>query len=312
MAQPATRRTAAHATRAISIPSTTPSEATTTTYTPSRAANIPPAYLLPPTIPSPYTGTLEASLDAILDFTRVYPNLRPLTAVLLADVDLTTNWPVLLQTTLKGETAENEREMLEEIMFLVTRVLLPEQVAENRALMLRLYEAKKTTSVRVSLRYDMLRKWTRGGHAHDMVVESRPALPPPLPSSPSSIPVSASRPAPPPDPISNPKLPARPPFRPNVLATLIAAPAQYTHGYPTRKLGEAMRHHVTELDRWMLLTDEEVAQWEGKRLWMGVCGVLVMWQWLRRDTEVLGEMEVGGWQELGGRVDECEWIREGR
>jgi hypothetical protein len=286
MAQPQARRTT---TRAASVLSTATSE----TPLASREARIPSHYFLPPTVPSPFTGSLEASFDAILDFARIHPELRLLTTALLEDVDGSTNWPLLIQEALvKGG---NGRELLEDFLFLVTRTLLPEQIAENRGLMYKMYMAKRNLAIRVTLRYDMVREWHKGDHSQNMVVESR------VPHSPPLVP---------PAPVSNGLYPGRRAFLPNIMPTLIAATV--AGGYTTKKMGDAMKHHVTGLDKWLLLKDDEVRRWDGRRLLIGVASVVLQWQWLRRNTEMLADMEVRMWESLDARADESEWVRDTR
>lgn len=127
-----------------------------------------PHYTLPPTIPSPFTGTLEASLDAILAWSqRICPaveSVQRLVSTLLEAVNPDTNWPSLLEEIYTTPTIEplHARDLVTELLFLVTRTLLPEQIVENRAALARLYETRKHTAIRFVLRYDMLREWSTG------------------------------------------------------------------------------------------------------------------------------------------------------
>ncbi|KAF1911460.1 hypothetical protein BDU57DRAFT_402030, partial [Ampelomyces quisqualis] len=123
---------------------------------PLHSSNIPSCYALPPTTPCPFAGTLEASLDAVLEFSRIYRGLSGVVSALLQPVDTSTNWPSLLRAVY---STDQGRSKIDEILFLVTRTLLPEQVKENRAAMGRMYERKKHLAIRVVLRYDMLREW---------------------------------------------------------------------------------------------------------------------------------------------------------
>ena len=50
---------------------------------------------------------------------------------------------------------------------------------------------------------------------------------------------------------------------PNIWPTLIAAPQV---GYPTLGVRDRMKHYITGLDKYLLLTDEEVRRWEDKVL----------------------------------------------
>lgn len=71
-----------------------------------------------------------------------------------------------------------------------------------------------------------------------------------------------------------------------------------------------MKHHITDLDNYLLLTDEMVARWSDAMLVGMTSQIVLQWQWLRRNNEVLLDMEVLGWEELEGRADECEWIAD--
>ncbi|KAF1347463.1 hypothetical protein EJ07DRAFT_185233 [Lizonia empirigonia] len=145
------------------------------TYRDTGTTRIPPHYLLAPTVPSPFAGTLESSLDAILFWKRSHPLTTKVADVLLRPVSETTNWPSLLPTlfgSVSALEADLGRLLLEDLLFLVTRTLLPEQIAENRAAMARLYHEKNHSSVRLVLRYDMLRHGSAG--KRDLSVASVP------------------------------------------------------------------------------------------------------------------------------------------
>ncbi|KAI4942842.1 hypothetical protein J4E91_009762 [Alternaria rosae] len=123
--------------------------------TEAAAAKLSAQYYLPPTIPSPFTGTLEASLDAIQACGRIHSNvgtkgLHPLIDTLLKPVDNKTDWPALF-SQLEDRPAGRFRYLCEELLFLVTRTLLPEQIVQNRALMARLYDKKKQLAMRLVL-----------------------------------------------------------------------------------------------------------------------------------------------------------------
>lgn len=183
---------------------------------------------------------------------------------------------------------------MEEFLFLVTRTLLPEQITENRTLMEKMYSMKKNLSTRVVLRYDTLREWQKRDHSHFVMVDS---IPP-------SIPAIA-----PPPPVENPLFPDRRPLLPNIIPTLIAAPAG---GWGPKKLVDAMRHHVTELDRFLLLTDEEIASLSGSRLLVMLSAVLMQWKWLRKSTEELAALEANAWEAMDVRADDNELVRDTR
>jgi hypothetical protein len=256
---------------------------------------LPQEYKLPPTVPSPFAGTLEASLDAILEFGSWYPELRGMTTALLQPVDRSTNWMTLCQTVqtviiANGGRSSRRRYLLEEFLFLVTRTLLPEQIAENRKLIYRMYDAKRNLSTRVVLRYDTMREWTKRDNSHHLLVDSRPPY----------------LPFPPPVPHYDPSYPRRRAFMPNILATLIAA----TDDYRTKKLGDCMRHHVTDLDQCLMLTNKVVEEWETVKLLMMIAQAVLHWQWLRENNEVMDDMNARKWEDLDAKADDNEWVRD--
>ncbi|KAF2626217.1 hypothetical protein BU25DRAFT_300987, partial [Macroventuria anomochaeta] len=155
-APPLTRRSGTRGVRATSITS----DAAPPTEAP-QATRIAPHYFLSPTVPGPFTGTLEASLDAILQWGKLHPSTTAIVTTLLEPVSKSTNWPLILSTFSTPSTLSPKlsRFLLEEFLFLVTRTLLPEQIAENRLAMGRLYDRKKQLAIRLVLRYDMLREW---------------------------------------------------------------------------------------------------------------------------------------------------------
>lgn len=281
----------------------TPTTATTRTATSTATASVQPQlniaiphyYLADPTNPSPYAGTLDASLEAILDFGRLYPQTMSLMDVLRKDVDPSTNWMELLVGLLEQEKEQESfcRHLLEELLFLVTRTLLPEQIVQNRALMNRMYWAKKNLSLRVTLRYDSLRNWHKKHSNHYVMVESKPQPLRPRPFYP---------------PADYDKMhPGRRPLNPSVWATLIAGPSE---GYTHRKMAEAMKHHITDLDALLMYTDEQVAGWSTSVLFQNLVKVVLQWQWLRSNTEKMEDMEVSNWEELDGKPEENEWVRD--
>ncbi|KAL6703651.1 hypothetical protein ACN47E_009425 [Coniothyrium glycines] len=263
----------------------------------SRLHLVAPHYFLPPTVPSPFTGTLEASLDAVLHWGTFYTGTRPITNALLQEPSPSTSWPSLLHALWlhTSMTTQQARAITEDLFFLTTRTLLPNQIAHNRAAMAHLYEHKKQLAIRLTLRYDMLREWTldtTGPRDHPLAVPSVPpkGLPAPQPIQP--------------DPHRYPRRAAQ---LPNVLATLIAAPPG---GFSTHGVRERMKHHVTELDGYLLLSDAVVAGWSDGVLLRTTSQVVLQWQWLRRNNETLEAMEVLGWEELEGRAEDCEWIAD--
>jgi hypothetical protein len=251
----------------------------------SAPSNLPSHYLLPPTLPSPYTPTLEASLDAISSFSFLSTSLQPISTALRLPPSRSTNWPSLLHTLL---ALSSGRLLLEEVLFLATRTLLPNQIAENRRLLTTLYETRKHLATRLTLRYDMLRAWHCDASGHSVAV--------------------ASVPAPPFGVVQQAELTAiggRRALQKNVWATLVAAPEK---GYSTQAVRERMKHHVTDLDGYLLLSDEEVGTWADAALLGMTAQILVQWEWVRGNNAVLEKMEVFGYEELEGRADECEWF----
>ena len=252
-----------------------------------QATRIPTHYSLPPTVPSPFEGTLEASLDAVLDWGSENAGTQCVVDALLQPVNTATNWPDLLRTMDLNGGSGSKRALLESFLFLVTRTLLPEQIAENRVLMDHLYDRKKQLAIRLVLRYDMLREWKMDHTWHPMAV--------------ASLPPANVRP---PEPISSSTHRA---LMPNIVSTLIVAPVG---GWTTHAVRERMKHHITALDTYLILTDGEVAGWSGDILVGMASQIALQWQWLRQNNEVLEEMEIFGWEDLEGRADECEWIAD--
>lgn len=293
---PPTRRGCTRNVRAISITSDTPlpTEASQTT-------RIPPHYFLAPTVPSPFAGTLDASLDAILQWGRTHPATSTAMGVLLQPVSTGTNWPAILSTSFGSGSSLDPRLgrfLLEEFLFLVTRILLPEQITENRAAMARLYDWKKHLAIRLVLRYDMMRERCLGNGPvgkRDLSVASLP------PTNVVKKPIDT--------PNDSDGSYERRHLLPNIISTLIAAPAG---GYTTHGVRERMKHYITPLDAYLLLSDEEVKGWGDKMLIVRASQIVLQWQWLRQKNDTLEEMESDGWEELEGKADECEWIAEKR
>jgi hypothetical protein len=299
---PPTRR--GHGVRAASTISDAPSALSLNTpekaAQKATAAKLSAHYYLAPTFPSPFTGTLNASLDAIQDWSRIHGGTKGVQGIvdtLLREVDCTTDWPALLRG-IEDVPAGQLRYVVEELLFLVTRTLLPEQIRQNRMLMARLYERKKQLAMRLVLRYDMLREWKmeQGTHHRDQAVAVASVPPMKGVSELPVVPVS-----------STDKFPYRRAKLPNIIATLVAAPVG---GFTTFGVRERMKHHVTDLDEYLLLEDGEVAGWGGVTLVARVCQIVLHWQWLRQNNEMLDDMEVHGWEDLEGKADESEWIAD--
>jgi hypothetical protein len=281
----------------------------------AQPTRIPQHYYLPPTVPSPFFGTLDACHDAIFDWGALNTATIPVKEALLMPVSTETNWPVLLNNMVEqmgNASRTRARFLLEEFLFLVTRTLLPEQIAENRASMGRLYNRKKHLAIRLMLRYDMIRKWGMGDGPQGKREMSVPSVPPPnlvgsssVFGQPSGRPTNGTQNGNENEPILSGH--RRRELMPNVWPTLIAAPQG---GYPTLGVRDRMKHYITGLDKYLLFTDEEVRQWEYKVLVAWASQIVLQWQWLCQSNQTLEYMEVGGWEELDGRAEECEWIAE--
>lgn len=194
-------------------------------------------------------------------------------------------------------------------MFLITRTLLPEQIVENRIAMARMYDKKKQLAIRLVLRYDMLREWMLGEGPvgkRDLSVASVPPSAPKITGSGDAVEAVDT-------PMQNQsggqesEVYKRKELMPNIWPTLIAAPVG---GFSTYGVRERMKHYITHLDDYLLLTDERVASWSEQTLVIRVSQTVLQWQWLRQKNERLEEMENNAWEELDGRADECEWIAE--
>ncbi|KAF1935482.1 hypothetical protein EJ02DRAFT_302969, partial [Clathrospora elynae] len=293
---PPTRRGQAVRANSITSDASPYPEAPQATSKPEKVAT---QYHLPPTIPSPFTGNLEASLDAVLEWGSRYAGTQAIVDTLLQKVITPTDWPGILRNVYTFASAPPglARYLVEELLFLVTRTLLPEQISENRGILGRLYDRKKQLAIRVVLRYDMLREWKmeQGTHHRDQAV-AIPSLPPTGLEPPPPIAVERQD-----------LFPHRRPLLPNIIPTIIAAPPG---GFTTHGVRERMKHHVTDLDEYLLLKDEKVADWSDMMLVGMTSQVVLQWQWLRQNNEILQEMEVYGWEELDGLRDECEWIAD--
>jgi hypothetical protein len=65
----------------------------------SREVQLPPHYFLAPTVPSPFSGTLDASLEVIMEWNTLHggpKGVHGLVTALLQPVDYTTDWPSLI------------------------------------------------------------------------------------------------------------------------------------------------------------------------------------------------------------------------
>ncbi|KZM28501.1 hypothetical protein ST47_g366 [Ascochyta rabiei] len=292
-------------TRGVRATSVTSEAVPTTT---PQTTRIPAHYFLAPTVPNPFSGTLEASLDATLHWSRTHPAANAIANTLLEPVSTSTNWPAILSASF-GSTSTLDsklgRFLLEDFLFLVTRTLLPEQIAENRAAMARLYDKKKQLAIRLVLRYDMLREWCVGDGPVGRKDVSVASLPPTTIAA-TSKEVSGDFMA---SGSAGEEGFVRRPMMPNIWATLIAAPEG---GFTTHGVRERMKHYITPLDAYLLLSDEEIKSWSDQKLVVRASQIVLQWQWLRQKNEALDEMQCGGWEELEGKADECEWIAERR
>ncbi|KAF2853043.1 hypothetical protein T440DRAFT_548576 [Plenodomus tracheiphilus IPT5] len=303
-------------------------------------SKLPSYWTLAPTIPSPFTGTLETSLDAIQEWSRLWAGeygVQGIVDTLLQKPDTKTNWCNIIRllfqcrpalslrsaTTSRGDSAtasidaesmQRGRMLTVELLFLVTRTLLPEQIVENRGAMAKLYDRRKHLAIRLVLRYDMLLAWKmtwngRDHKPHPVVVncvvppagqEAAQAPNPGLDGDDSNDIVMV-------DAASNP-------YRRSLLSsiwpTLLLSPPSHPQGFATHGVRERMRHHVTDLDAVLMYTDDEVSRWGDQVLVARTSNAILLWQWMRGNNEVLGEMEVDDWDELDGKADECPWIAD--
>lgn len=302
-----------------------------------------PSYKLPaywslaPTVPSPFAGTLEASLDAILAWGQQWSGgntedpVRSIVTTLLGKVDSGTNWPVLLRSLfLAGPDAAGGRgrRVVEELLVLGTRTLLPEQIVENRGAMARVYGERKHLAIRLMLRYDMMREGKVGGSGRQHAVVVNSVAPggegravPGMERGEAqkqqkqqqleakSHHQAQSQPQPQARLRTQETSLHRRPLMPNIWPTLILPPPHLlTNAYPTHGYRERMRHHVTDLDPLLLYADDEVHSWGDAMLIARTATVLLMWQWVRGNNEVLADMEVEGWEVLDGKAEECVWV----
>jgi hypothetical protein len=276
------------------------------------AGKLPAHYLFPPTVPLHFDGTLEASLDALLELQQSVPELLPVVTA-LAEGKKGIDWPALFCAVLAlkrshVETHEENikteetvitcpkkkssyaykhtkgRYLLTALFLLLARLLLPNQILENRGYMTRLYSERRGTYVRLLLRYDMLFPWKKDGN-HYLVVPAEPCqgVPPPLDWNNDEL---------------------RRPLYPNIWASLLAPPKE---GHVTKSVGEKLRHHITELDGYLLVGDEEVEGWGDKELVTKLATVVGVWLWIREMNKKFDDMEVNGWEELVDLM-ENEWF----
>jgi hypothetical protein len=293
------RRSGTRAVRANTIEHDSPAHLPAEAIPPSL---VPAHYTLPPTVPSPFAGTLEASLDAVLAWGTQVGGAQSVVNALCETGVGTTNWPILLRGLYLSRTTSNNdddevsgRVKLESLLFLLTRTLFPEQIAENRGLMARLYDKRKQLAIRLMLRYDMLREWKMDHSWHPIAIAS---LPPAVPALPAPTPITVAG--------NTSPLPRRP-LMPNIWSTLIAAPAG---GFTTYGVRERMKHHITDLDGYLLLSDKTVARWSDEVLLGMLSQIILQWQWLRQNNAVLEEIEHNDYEDLERRAEECEWIAD--
>ena len=185
---------------------------------------------------------------------------------LLRPVVASTNWAVLLSPFIAPENVRG-RETLHSLVFLLTRSLLPNQIAQNRALLALLYERRKHLAIRFKLRYDMLCEWGVDG------VVGVASVPPALVAEDqqenghsvlqdTGIVTEGLEETELEHATQEGEKQERC-LMPNIWSTHIAAPAT---GYSTHGVRERMKHHVTNLDAWLLLTDSQICAWSAQML----------------------------------------------
>lgn len=74
-------------------------------------------------------------------------------------------------------------------------------------------------------------------------------------------------------------------------------------GFVTKSVGEKLRHHITELDGYLLNGNEEVDKWGDSQLVVKLGSVVSVWLWIRKINEKFGDTEMHGWNELTDVVD---------
>ncbi|KAH7135778.1 hypothetical protein B0J11DRAFT_169860 [Dendryphion nanum] len=112
-------------------------------------------YQLAPTVPSPFQPDLSKSLDVLIEFARNHADLVTLTTTMLKAPESSTNWPqLIIKLFTREDRCSDELKMylLEELLFLVTRTLLPDAIAMNRGLMYELYMARPMARTGLMLR----------------------------------------------------------------------------------------------------------------------------------------------------------------
>ncbi|PSN73470.1 hypothetical protein BS50DRAFT_470700, partial [Corynespora cassiicola Philippines] len=253
-------------------------------------------FLLPRTHPAPFSGTLEASLDAILEFNKKVRGIQKILIVMMRPPSFDTNWPVLLgevRTTYGDGIAHA---FFQELLFLVLRTLFPEQIMENRRLMLDMFTTRGNMASHMVLRYDMLRMWKMSRKSAEQweVLVFRPDVIPQAPLQPSG----------PPEPPPDPTHPDRRPLMLNIWPTILMPLV----GNPTRNLLGQMKHHCTRLDDMLLLTDEEVAGWPVTGLLVRLSMVLLEWQALVRNNEMMSDLQANNWEEMVPAAAENAYI----
>lgn len=244
-----------------------------------------PLYTLPPTVPSPYIGELHASHTKLVTSGQIYSRLLVLTLDLMKG---TKGWADALNIFVNPSN-QDDRKMLEDLLCLVTRELLPNQIVENRGLMMDLYTTRRVEDVDVWLlsgypadrrRYDMLHsRRQRGGkpmtvNCPDPTTVDNPTVPTATGSE--SVPPGTLR-------IDDKKY-SRKPFAPNIIPTLIAVPKG---GFADQEIAEKMTHHVTGLDDLLLLDDETIQIMSLEEFRVNVGRAIFSWMSLTRSNELL-------------------------
>lgn len=83
-------------------------------------------------------------------------------------------------------------------------------------------------------------------------------------------------------------------------------------GNPTRNLLGQMKHHCTQLDDMLLLTDEEVAGWPVTGLLVRLSMALLEWQALVRNNEMMSDLQANNWEEMVHAAAENPYIGDNR
>ncbi|KAF2110614.1 hypothetical protein BDV96DRAFT_666976 [Lophiotrema nucula] len=265
-------------------------------------------YTLPPTVPSPFAANLQASLDALTAFGRVHPVLNDLVTGLQGPHDQQPNWAELLQKHLP-----TSRQALNELFLLVTRTLIPNQVAENREECKGYYDRDPSGgNLQIIVRYDAFFRWKKlrgnpvrvNNDGQTFSFDGKKAAVADLHPY-----VNVNAPVAPAPSLTTPYTGVRP-LLPNTISTLIFAtrPTPTTdnpHGYSAERNNVNMAHHVTILDEMLFTSEQEVQQLLDNMFQVRfTVAVQQMWMKLRHSNEQFRALAAIGYEGLVWRPGE--------